>query len=108
MNIARFQRIFADMMYRTSIGALAASVLLAIPASAACYADYKAKRDDPLQLHYGVVELPDQACSAGAARGEIARRIARDGWELLNVLSVFDDTGLEARRDSAAEYFLRY
>ena len=33
---------------------------LAQPAHAAgCYADYKAKQDNPLQLHYGVIELPD-------------------------------------------------
>ncbi|MCC6304068.1 MAG: hypothetical protein IT545_02605, partial [Rhodobacteraceae bacterium] len=28
-------------------------------AAAACYADYKAKREPPLQLHYGVMEIPD-------------------------------------------------
>jgi len=30
---------------------------LAGNAQAACYADYKAKRDDPLRLHYGVAEI---------------------------------------------------
>ena len=40
---------------------LAALVALAgLPAAADCYADYKAKRDDPLQLHYGVIALRRQ------------------------------------------------
>jgi hypothetical protein len=30
------------------------------------------------------------------------------GWQLLNVLSVFDESGLEERKDSAGEYYLRY
>ncbi|MEL6520033.1 MAG: hypothetical protein AAFQ66_03670 [Pseudomonadota bacterium] len=86
---------------------LSSAILLAMPAHAACYADYKAKRDNPLRLHYGVVEIRGQ-CSAQAAAQEIASRIARDGWTLLNVLSVFDDAGLQERRQSAGNFYLRY
>jgi hypothetical protein len=32
-------------------------------AQAACYADYKAKRDDPLRLHYGVAEIMKSQCA---------------------------------------------
>lgn len=77
------------------------------PAGAACYADYKAKRDDPLRLHYGVAELRG-ACSAESAAEELAPRLAADDWQLLNVLGVFEEAGLEERRDSAGDYFLRY
>ncbi|MBK5934893.1 hypothetical protein C8N32_103137 [Rhodovulum imhoffii] len=85
------------------------ALLLAGPALAGCYADYKAKQDDPLRLHYGVIELPDSACSGpGAARDEIARRIGHGGWSLLNVMSLFGEEGLNERRDSAGHYFLRY
>ncbi len=82
-------------------------VLAAGAAQAACYADYKAKRDDPLRLHYGVAEIRG-TCSASAAASELRDRLAADGWELLNVLGVFDDGGLEERRDSAGEFYLRY
>ncbi len=86
-----------------------AFVAMALPANAACYADYKAKRDDPLKLHYGVMELPDTACSSGAnARRQVAARLASQGWVLLNVLSVFDADGLAERKDSAGKFFLRY
>ncbi len=89
---------------------LATALLLALaaPAAAECYADYKAKKDDPLQLHYGVAQVSDGNCSPGAAQGELAPRLAGDGWTLLNVLSTFGPEGLEERKASAGEYFLRY
>ncbi len=89
------------------------SVLTAIAisgsAKAACYADYKAKRDNPLRLHYGVIELPDAVCGDTAtASDEIKTRLLANKWQLLNVLSVFDTDGLENRKDSAGEFFLRF
>ncbi|MDR9428282.1 MAG: hypothetical protein RI538_06995 [Salibaculum sp.] len=86
---------------------LLVGLMAAGPAGAACYADYKAKRDDPLRLHYGVAELRG-ACSAESAAEELAPRLAADDWQLLNVLGVFEESGLEERRDSAGDYFLRY
>jgi hypothetical protein len=79
---------------------------LALPAQAECYADYKAKQDDPLRLHYGVAQV--SACDRGGAEAELATRLASDGWTLLNVLSTFGPEGLEERKDSAGAYFLRY
>ncbi|RVV98079.1 hypothetical protein EKE94_11505 [Mesobaculum littorinae] len=87
-----------------------ALILQAAAAPAACYADYKAKRDGgPLQLHYGVIELPQNLCNdAAARRAEIERRLAADGWTLLSVVSTFGREGLDERRGSASDYFLRY
>ena len=91
---------------------LIAALLLAIggPASADCFADYKAKQDDPLRVHYGVAQVSDSACSQGrgAAEAELAPRLAAAGWTLLNVLSVFGPEGLGERKASAGDYFLRY
>ena len=88
---------------------LLALPLLAAPARAECYADYKAKKDAPLRLHYGIIRLEGARCrDPGKRRAEIARRIAKDGWVLLNVISVFDAGGLDDRRANAGEYFLRY
>lgn len=84
-----------------------AVLMMAFPATAACFADYKAKRDNPLRLHYGVVEVTG-ACTVQAARAEIAQRIAQDGWQLLNVVSVFGPEGLAERKESAGTYFLRF
>ena len=74
---------------------------------AACYADYKAKQDNPLRLHYGVIEVRGD-CNASNAESQLRSALSRDGWQLLNVVSVFDADGLDQRRDSAGEYFLRY
>lgn len=89
--------------------ALAAALLaLSTPAEAAeCYADYKAKQDNPLRLHYGVIQLSG-ACQKEAARSEIQARIASGGWQLLNVLSVFGPEGLQQRRANAGSYYLRF
>jgi hypothetical protein len=84
------------------------TLVLAGPATAECYADYKAKRDEPLKLHYGVAQVSDGNCSPGAAEGELSPRLASDGWTLLNVLSTFGPDGLEERKASAGAYFLRY
>lgn len=80
----------------------------ASPAAADCYADYKAKQDRPLRLHYGVAQVSDGNCSRRAAAGELGPRLARDGWTLLNVLGTFGPEGLDERRQSAGAYFLRY
>ena len=85
-------------------------VLLAasLPAQAAdCFADYKAKQDNPLRLHYGVVQLSGE-CSKSSARQEISSRLAPAGWTLLNVLSVFGPEGLEQRKADAGPNYLRF
>ncbi|MEO1641092.1 MAG: hypothetical protein AAFU41_17785 [Pseudomonadota bacterium] len=74
---------------------------------AACYADYKAKQDNPLRLHYGVAEVQGD-CSVASAENQLRQRLSGGGWELLNVLGVFDDAGLDERKESAGDFFLRY
>lgn len=88
---------------------MAATLGLTCQASASCYADYKAKQDSPLRLHYGVAEIPDAACgSREAATQTLAPRLQQQGWTLLNVLSIFGPEGLDQRKDSAGQYFLRF
>ena len=72
-----------------------------------CFADYKAKKDGPLRLHYGVLELRS-GCSKSAARQEVGERLSAKGWILLNIVSVFGPDGLEQRKDSAGKFFLRF
>lgn len=91
------------------VAATLAVAPLAGAADAACYADYKAKKAKPLKLHYGVIELPDAACrKPQRARRLIAKRIGRDGWQLLTVMSFFGPEGLAQRKDSAGRFYLRY
>ena len=89
---------------------LALTLLLGVAANgaaAACYADYKAKQDSPLRLHYGVAEITGD-CTVANAETQLQDRLAQGGWQLLNVLDTFDDSGLEEREASAGEFYLRY
>ncbi len=89
--------------------ALSLILILALgsAAQAQCYADYKAKQDNPLRLHYGVAQVSGQ-CSQGAARQQLQGRLAQRGWTLLQILSVFGPEGLDQRKNSAGQYFLRF
>jgi hypothetical protein len=88
--------------------ALIGAIILPTSASAAeCYADYKAKQDNPLRLHYGVVQLQG-ACESQPAKAEVTARLARGGWTLLNILSVFGPEGLDQRRADAGSFYLRF
>jgi hypothetical protein len=75
-------------------------------AVANCYADYKAKQDNPLRLHYGVAQV--SACNKSTAQSELAGRLSAQGWSLLQVMSVFGAEGLEQRKESAGQYYLRF
>ena len=95
-------------MLRLAFMALIA-LMLAMPAQADCYADYKAKQDNPLQLAYGVSQISNGACGKPKqAKGELAPRLAADGWTLLKIVSTFGPEGLDERKASAGAFFLRY
>ena len=95
---------------KASILALVAVVLLAAsPALADCFADYKAKQaDPPLRLHYGVAQISDSNCSVTGAEDELAPRLADAGFTLLLIVSTFGPEGLDERKASAGDNFLRY
>ena len=81
-----------DMKHASLSGALVASiVLVAGQASAACLAEYKAKRDNPLRLEHGVMAIPDEDCEISAAEIVVRERLAEEGWTLLSVVSLGRD-----------------
>ncbi len=92
---------------KTLLSSIFALCIMAGAAQAACYADYKAKQDNPLRLHYGVAEVRGD-CTTSNAQSQLAGRLSSAGWELLNIVSVFDDGQLDSKKDSAGEYFLRF
>jgi hypothetical protein len=97
------------MSLRTLFLALGAMMALALPAQAACYADYRAQQQNPVRFHYGVAQIPDSACgNTDAAASYLGNRLARNGWTLVNVLSTFNDSGLASRRGNAGQFYLRF
>lgn len=89
-------------------GAFLVAMALATQASAQCYADYKAKQDNPLRLQYGLIELPASACgSVAAATRYTMPVIARSGWTLLQIESILTQAQFDARRANAGAVHLR-
>ena len=92
-----------------SLVGLALACGLGLMAHADCYVDFKAKRDDPLKLAYGVAQVSDAACgNRKAEHGELAPRLQAAGWTLLKIVSNFGPEGLDQRKASAGDFFLRY
>lgn len=97
------------MTFKTFALAALAAGALAAPASAGCYAEYRAQKTSPLQFHVGVAQISDSSCNnPAAAAQELAPRLSRNGWTLVDVLSTFADEGLAARSERAGQYYLRY
>ena len=84
-------------------------VALATGAQAQCYAEYKAKQDDPLRLHYGVALLADAACpSPQEAAQRLRPRLQAGGWTLLDVVGLSDRPPSDHKRANAGDYYLRF
>ena len=97
------------MRMHLSLISLAIAVTVAAPAHAACYADYKAKKENPLKLHYGVVQVDISPCRmSDKVTSAVRSRLQSSGWQLLQVQSVFDDSGLGKRKQDAGQFFLRF
>lgn len=81
--------------------------LAASPGAAAadCFIHYKAKRDNPLKLHYGIVQLSGP-CPGDAAEA-VGSRISAAGWSLLNVTKATSSPPSEAERASAGPNYYR-
>jgi hypothetical protein len=94
-------------MMKKLLPLIIAGLLSATSAQADCFADYKAKQDNPLRLHYGVAQVSGD-CTKPNAQAVISPRLAADGWALLTIVGVFDANGLDSRKGTAGEYFLRY
>lgn len=56
-------------------------------ANAACSVEYKAKRDNPLELFYDVAQIGG-ACNIKAVTPKLEKKLAKEGLKLLKVLSV--------------------
>lgn len=72
----------------TRISALAVGLAMsATAAQASCIVEYKAKRDNPLELYYDVAQVGGD-CTVAEAAERLQKKLAKDGLTLLKVLSV--------------------
>ena len=84
------------------------AIFLTQSAQAACYADYKAKQENPLKLHYGIMKFNSVECTASIVQKKVALRLLPHGWTLLNLLTVSRKLPTTQRKENAGENFLRY
>lgn len=83
---------------------------LALPTSAIadCFVAYKAKQDDPLRLHYGVLALPGDCPSKANAQTAAQTRLQSAGWTILNVITISETEPTAQMKADAGEHYLRY
>ncbi|WP_121629273.1 hypothetical protein [Tropicibacter alexandrii] len=92
-----------------ALTALVLSLALPSVAAAECFVGYKAKQDNPLRLHYGVLSLQASTCPGTAQAAKIAAgRLAAGGWTLLNVISLSTDNPTPDMEANAGEFYLRF
>lgn len=99
------------MKYHTLIIALVlgCGFALAEPAHADCYVEYKAKKDSPLRLHYGIMRLKNGSCPSKSAGASAAKeRLARGGWTFLNVVGMSESKPSAKKRSNAGANYLKY
>ena len=84
------------------------AIFLTQSAQAACYADNKAKQENPLKLHYGIMKFDSVECTASIVQKKVALRLLPHGWTLLNLLTVSRKLPTTQRKENAGENFLRY
>jgi hypothetical protein len=96
------------MRLRPFLLAFGTAMVLAIPASAACYAEYRASRQSPVQLAYGVAEIRGGACNAQAAAQYLQARLAQSGWTLQNVLSTVTSNSAPANAGYTGGHYLNF
>jgi len=71
-----------------------------------CFVEYKAKMDNPLRLHYGILALPG-GCPGDPSDATRAR-LASAGWTLLTVLGASPEQPDAQKEANAGVHFLRY
>jgi len=108
LNIKANLLMIQPMKHTLALLCTTASLLCAVPSFAeGCFADYKAKQDNPLRLHYGVIQI-DGPCDATSAKSEATPLLQAKGWTLLSILSTFGADGLAERKQIAGPYYLRF
>ena len=72
-----------------------------------CFVLYKAKKDNPLKLHLGLIQINGQ-CSAHDVEGITSKRLSSTGWKLLQIVKASSKIDTEKMESDLGDYFLKY
>lgn len=80
---------------------------MSLPGAAAadCYIHYKAKRDAPYALHYGIVRVSGSCPSS--PEGIVRSRISGGGWSLLGLVKVTTSPPTASEIEFAKPHYYR-
>lgn len=72
-----------------------------------CFVVYKAKKDNPLKLHLGLMQISGQ-CLIQDIEGITSRRLDSTGWKLLKIVKTSSNIDAEKMEKDLGDYFLKY
>ena len=72
-----------------------------------CFVLYKAKKDNPLRLHLGLMEIERQ-CTDVDIEALSQQRLKSDGWSLLQIVDRSQKIDTKNIESDLGEYFLKY
>ena len=72
-----------------------------------CFVLYKAKKDNPLKLHLGLIQINSQ-CSNHDIEGITSKRLSSTGWKLLQIVKVSSNVDTKKMESDLGDYFLKY
>jgi hypothetical protein len=68
---------------------------------------YKAKKDNPLKLHLGLIQINGQ-CSDHDVEGITNKRLSSTGWKLLQIVTASGNIDTKKMESDLGDYFLKY
>jgi hypothetical protein len=72
-----------------------------------CFVLYKAKKDNPLKLHLGLIQISGQ-CSEHDVEYITSRRLNLTDWKLLKIVKSSSNIDAEKMERDLGDYFLKY
>lgn len=72
-----------------------------------CFVLYKAKKDNPLKLHLGLIQINDE-CASHDIEGITIQRLNSSGWKLLKIVKFTGKIEVEKMEKDLGDYFLKY
>ena len=72
-----------------------------------CFVLYKAKKDNPLKLHLGLIQINGQ-CASHDIEGITIQRLNSSGWKLLKIVKFTGKIEVEKMEKDLGDYFLKY
>jgi hypothetical protein len=72
-----------------------------------CFVLYKAKKDNPLKLHLGLMQVKN-ACLGRNLESIVSNRLNSSGWLLLKIVNITENIETEKMKSDLGDYFFKY